>query len=58
MGTGNDLLLQEKVRVRTESFGTTSSTTERIVRTILLLGFVLVLITEAWLVVQALDIYF
>jgi hypothetical protein len=58
MGTENDLLLQEKVRVRTESFGTTSSTMERIVRTILLLGFMLVLITEAWLVVQVLDIYF
>jgi hypothetical protein len=58
MGTENDLLLQEKVRVRTESFGTTSSTMERIVRTILLLCFMLVLITEAWLVVQVLDIYF
>lgn len=58
METGNDLLLHDKVRVSTESFGTTSSVTERILRTILLLGFVVVLVTEAWLVVQALDIYF
>jgi hypothetical protein len=58
MGTENDVLIRHKMHINSENLESSTEPAERLVRALLLLGFLVVLVTEGWLLIQALDVYF
>jgi hypothetical protein len=58
MGTENDLIIHHKLQIKSDDLESARGASERFVRSLLLLGFILVLITEGWLLIQALDVFF
>jgi hypothetical protein len=58
METEKDLWIHHNLQFDADDHESSRGAAERVIRSLLLLGFILVLITEGWLLIQALDVFF